>query len=289
MFKRMACGRLGRQFPGQRQAAGGEPIGFHDCVDDPHALGLCRPRWRGRRARSPWPATRTSPGPAGSFPTGWAGQTSISLMMSRAPGTARRISQKKRGHETAAGGDAVDRRHQGLGKMQEAEEVFLPPPLPIMRPSLVSSSTLSLRSWPEQNPRSPAPVIITAPTASSSFASPRAPTMARRSSPLKGVQLPRAVEGEDPHRTLVRDHEGGRHGARPIRAPLIISCLSMKLSKAAETQRMSHRGFQSLCHKSAPCNSHLRRCDLVGLRHEQEQGIGERTFMDKQVLFKGNT
>ena len=28
----------------------------------------------------------------------------------------------------------------------------------------------------------------------------------------------------------------------------IISCLSMKLSKAAETQRMSHRGFQSLCH-----------------------------------------
>ena len=32
----------------------------------------------------------------------------------------------------------------------------------------------------------------------------------------------------------------------------------MKLSKAAETQRMSHRGFQS------------------------EQGIGERTFMDKQ-------
>ena len=27
-----------------------------------------------------------------------------------------------------------------------------------------------------------------------------------------------------------------------------ISCLSMKLSKAAETQRMSHRGFQSLCH-----------------------------------------
>ena len=28
----------------------------------------------------------------------------------------------------------------------------------------------------------------------------------------------------------------------------LISCLSMKLSKAAETQRMSHRGFQSLCH-----------------------------------------
>ena len=27
-----------------------------------------------------------------------------------------------------------------------------------------------------------------------------------------------------------------------------VSCLSMKLSKAAETQRMSHRGFQSLCH-----------------------------------------
>ena len=27
-----------------------------------------------------------------------------------------------------------------------------------------------------------------------------------------------------------------------------LSCLSMKLSKAAETQRMSHRGFQSLCH-----------------------------------------
>ena len=30
--------------------------------------------------------------------------------------------------------------------------------------------------------------------------------------------------------------------------PQIESCLSMKLSKAAETQRMSHRGFQSLCH-----------------------------------------
>ena len=57
----------------------------------------------------------------------------------------------------------------------------------------------------------------------------------------------------------------------------------MKLSKAAETQRMSHRGFQSLCHiESAPCNFRLRRCDLVGLRHEQEQGIGELTFMDKQ-------
>ena len=27
-----------------------------------------------------------------------------------------------------------------------------------------------------------------------------------------------------------------------------LTCLSMKLSKAAETQRMSHRGFQSLCH-----------------------------------------
>ena len=26
------------------------------------------------------------------------------------------------------------------------------------------------------------------------------------------------------------------------------TCLSVKLSKAAETQRMSHRGFQSLCH-----------------------------------------
>ena len=30
------------------------------------------------------------------------------------------------------------------------------------------------------------------------------------------------------------------------------SCLSMKLSKAAETQRMSHRGFQSLCHIPSP-------------------------------------
>ncbi len=28
----------------------------------------------------------------------------------------------------------------------------------------------------------------------------------------------------------------------------IVFCLSLKLSKAAETQRMSHRGFQSLCH-----------------------------------------
>ena len=37
--------------------------------------------------------------------------------------------------------------------------------------------------------------------------------------------------------------------AEQIRMPSqISSCLSMKLSKAAETQRMSHRGFQSLCH-----------------------------------------
>ena len=70
---------------------------------------------------------------------------------------------------------------------------------------------------------------------------------------------------------------------RPFRAPKTFTCLSMKLSKAAETQRMSHRG-SSRCaiSESAPCNSRLRRCDLVGLRHEQEQGIGERTFMDKQ-------
>ena len=59
----------------------------------------------------------------------------------------------------------------------------------------------------------------------------------------------------------------------------------MKLSKAAETQRMSHRGFQSLCHirvRTVLSQLPPRRCDLVGLRHEQEQGIGERTFMDKQ-------
>ena len=60
----------------------------------------------------------------------------------------------------------------------------------------------------------------------------------------------------------------------------------MKLRKAAETQRMSI-AVSSRCaiSESAPCNSRLRRCDLVGLRHEQEQGIGERTFMDKQVPF----
>ena len=57
----------------------------------------------------------------------------------------------------------------------------------------------------------------------------------------------------------------GRHNLRSVRAgclrPVFYerrpeeaagrhsgSCLSMKLSKAAETQRMSHRGFQSLCH-----------------------------------------
>ena len=66
-----------------------------------------------------------------------------------------------------------------------------------------------------------------------------------------------------------------------------VSCLSMKLSKAAETQRMSYRGFQSAVPypRSAPCNSRLCRCDLIGFRHEQEQGIGEGTFMDKQDSF----
>ena len=34
----------------------------------------------------------------------------------------------------------------------------------------------------------------------------------------------------------------------PLREVQTASCLSMKLSKATETQRMSHRGFQSLCH-----------------------------------------
>ena len=41
-----------------------------------------------------------------------------------------------------------------------------------------------------------------------------------------------------------------------------LSCLSMKLSKAAETQRMSHRGFQSLCHIRVRTVQHLRRCDV---------------------------
>ena len=38
------------------------------------------------------------------------------------------------------------------------------------------------------------------------------------------------------------------YAARTLESLLWESCLSMKLSKAAETQRMSHRGFQSLCH-----------------------------------------
>ena len=37
-------------------------------------------------------------------------------------------------------------------------------------------------------------------------------------------------------------------GLEPAERRQIQTCLSMKLSKAAETQRMSHRGFQSLCH-----------------------------------------
>ena len=79
-----------------------------------------------------------------------------------------------------------------------------------------------------------------------------------------------------------------------------VRCLSMKLSKAAETQRMSHRGFQSLCNissdESAPFQQRFEApayvdcAHLVGLRHAQEQrmrwqpGCGS-TFRDKQVTF----
>ena len=61
----------------------------------------------------------------------------------------------------------------------------------------------------------------------------------------------------------------------------------MKLSKAAETQRMSHRGFQSrtLCHirvrtVQRPAYVVVTSSDLDTSRNI---GIGERTFMDKQV------
>ena len=105
--------------------------------------------------------------------------------------------------------------------MQEAEEVFLPPPLPI-----APFACLELDAFIEVLAGAEPPIAGTgdhhraggvivlrlaegADDGTAQFA-------------VKGVQLPRAVEGEDPHRTLVRDHEGGRHGARPIRAPLII-------------------------------------------------------------------
>ena len=47
---------------------------------------------------------------------------------------------------------------------------------------------------------------------------------------------------------------------------------------------MSHRGFQSAVPYPSPHRATPAYVvgDLVGLRHEQEQGIGERTFMDKQ-------
>ena len=81
--------------------------------------------------------------------------------------------------------------------------------------------------------------------------------------------------------TPARNSTSRQTGLKGI-SPYFNSCLSMKLSKAAETQRMSHRGFQSLCHiRVRTGNSRLRR--PRGLRHEQER-IGERTFMDKQVL-----
>ena len=48
-------------------------------------------------------------------------------------------------------------------------------------------------------------------------------------------------------------HLGQRIGKRRWLGKLQnVTCLSMKLSKAAETQRMSHRGFQSLCHIRGP-------------------------------------
>ena len=60
-----------------------------------------------------------------------------------------------------------------------------------------------------------------------------------------------------------------------------VTCLSMKLSKAAETQRMSHRGFQSLGHirvphSATPAYVVVTSSDLLDT--SQEQGIGERDF-----------
>ena len=59
----------------------------------------------------------------------------------------------------------------------------------------------------------------------------------------------------------------------------------MKLSKAAETQRMSQSRFPVAVpypspHRATPAYVVVTSSDLG---HEQEQGIGERTFMDKQV------
>ena len=59
--------------------------------------------------------------------------------------------------------------------------------------------------------------------------------------PLEMLGL-QAVEGRPDILVLRLRPQGGKGDY------LYVSCLSMKLSKAAETQRMSHRGFQSLCH-----------------------------------------
>ena len=59
----------------------------------------------------------------------------------------------------------------------------------------------------------------------------------------KGLQIRREVIGAD-----YADEQSADDFSREYQKGLIPSCLSMKLSKAAETQRMSHRGFQSLCH-----------------------------------------
>ena len=63
--------------------------------------------------------------------------------------------------------------------------------------------------------------------------------------------------------------------------------LTMKLARPAETQRMSHRG---MCRTSRCGHIRVRTVQLPptvvvtssDFDTSQEQGIGERTFMDKQ-------
>ena len=62
------------------------------------------------------------------------------------------------------------------------------------------------------------------------------------------IDLLLALNAADTLRDLSPLKSVGLHKLKGTRASQWATCLSMKLSKAAETQRMSHRGFQSLCH-----------------------------------------
>ena len=139
---------------------------------------------------------------------------------------------------------------------------------------------------------------ITHPPRDQDHESPRAPV--RRGAPaaqdhpqrLRREGRPQAhVRRHDPRRRALAGHQGQRarapsdarrqRGARPrIRDPE--RPRHKGLSSCTPSQNIQHFSDLTIS-ESAPCNSRLRRCDLVGLRHEQEQGIGERTFMDKQV------